>query len=104
MKSINKVDGKPLELTDEVLKSCEEFGGAHVSPKDLAIYLQAVESEVIEVIQSHPDHPVYQRYHAGRIRTDLTIRKRIFEMAERNSSSAQDTAMEMIMENKAHLA
>ncbi len=95
--------GARLDLSEDLLKKIEKFGAVQFSPVQLADILGADREDVKDVLMHQEKHPFNVAYHKGRLQAEFQLREKVFDLANKNSSQAQELAKRFIDENRIHL-
>lgn len=84
-------------MTEEQLKSIEDFAAALMSPKEIAIIMQISWPEFQTILSDHT-HPAYMAYQRGKLKTITNARLQVIKLAQEGSSVAQQMVKEFIEE------
>lgn len=83
-------------MTDEYFKAIEEYGYLQMTPDKVRVIMQITEEAWINSMQKQD--ALFQAYYRGVYKAQAKFRKNVFDLAERNSSQAQEMVKKFIDE------
>jgi hypothetical protein len=82
-----------MTLSEEQLDNVEFFGGLFFPVSEIAIMIDA-DAEALHEEYANPKSEFFRRYHKGFLTKESKVRQAVIDLALRNSSPAQDVAIE----------
>lgn len=88
-----------IDITAEELLEVENLAALYFTPKEIALQLELKADEVIQAMDDEGSS-FYQKFHCGRLQSEVELRKSIIKLAKSGSSPAQTMAMDLYNKSK----
>lgn len=80
--------------SDEILQQVRELAKLFFTPKEIAIILELDDFFGMQCLDE--SSPAYKAYMAGKLQSEMELRKNILQLANSGSSPAQTMALDML--------
>ncbi len=88
-----------MEFTEKELKKIKKLASLFFTHKEIAIAMILDVDEFYDYVRD-PESNVYKYYQAGKIKTEVKIRKQVIQMAEMGSPVAQQETSKLASNQK----